>query len=114
MFDVYSKKIYPIKNTNIHYRMIDCYYRFVSQEIVDWISNMYKKSKADEKKILKKNLDIIDNYNIELLEKNSIDTFYRYSPKFGLEISICKRNSFHPKIFHIIKVTKISENSIYN
>ena len=28
-------------------------------------------------------------------------SIYGYSPKFGLEISICKRNSFHPKMKHI-------------
>ena len=116
MFDVYSKKIYAILNKNIHYRMIDCYYRFLNKEIVDWISNMFKKAKGDEKKILKKNLDIIDNYNIDLLEKTSIEAFYKYSPKFGLEISICKRNSFHPKLFHIkpyyskIELIKLGKN----
>ena len=43
MFDIYSMKVYPIKNINIHFRMIDCHYRFINQEIVDWINNMSKK-----------------------------------------------------------------------
>ena len=99
MFDIYTMKIYPIKNINIHFRMIDCHYRFINQEIVDWLTNMSKKN--TNKDILKKNLRILKNYNIETLYETSINTFFKYSPKFGLEISICKRNSFHSKMIHI-------------
>lgn len=99
MFDIYSMKIYPIKNTNIHFRMIDCHYRFINQEIVDWISNMIKKDKNNTE--LKNNLAILNNYHIETLYETSIKAFFKFSPKFGLEISICKRNSFHPKMIHI-------------
>jgi len=99
MFDIYSMKVYPIKNINIHFRMIDCHYRFINQEIVDWINNMSKKN--TNKDILKKNLRVLKNYNIETLYETSINTFFKFSPKFGLEISICKRNSFHSKMIHI-------------
>ena len=105
MFDIYSLNIYPIKNINIHYRMIDSYYRFVNNEIIDWLKNMKKKLSKEiinkNLKIINRNLEIMNNYNIDILEKKSIETFFKYSPKFGLEISICKRNSFHPKLFHI-------------
>ena len=85
--------------------MIDCYYRFVNNEIIDWLKNMKKKLSKEiinkNLKIINRNLEIMNNYNIDILEKKSIETFFKYSPKFGLEISICKRNSFHPKLFHI-------------
>jgi len=46
-------------------------------------------------------LKIIDNYDLETLEKTSYETLYRYSPDYGLSISICKRNSFHPYAYHL-------------
>ena len=101
MFDIYTMKIYPIENSNIHFRMIDCYYRFINKELVDWMNNIVKKKKANYL-FVKQNLEILKNYDISILYENSINTFFKYSPKFGLEISICKRNSFHPKMKHII------------
>ena len=38
MFDIYTKKIYPVLNKDIHYRMIDCHFRFINKEVVDWIA----------------------------------------------------------------------------
>lgn len=100
MFDIYNMKIYPVKNINVHFRMIDCHYRFINKELFDWMNNIVKKKKANYKTV-KENLEILKNYQIDLLYETSINTFFKYSPKFGLEISICKRNSFHPKMKHI-------------
>ncbi|ULY68441.1 hypothetical protein [Chlorella virus XW01] len=102
MFDIYTLGIYPIKNINIHTRLSDSHYRFINDEIYNWIKNMLD-NKLDEDKInrLKKNLKILDNYNLEILYETSINTFFKYSPKFGLDVSICKRNSFHPLLTHI-------------
>ena len=100
MFDIYNMKIYPIENINVHFRMIDCHYRFINKELFDWMNNIVKKKKANYKTV-KENLEILKNYQIDILYETSINTFFKYSPKFGLEISICKRNSFHPKMKHI-------------
>lgn len=97
MYDIYSQKIYPIKNINLHYRLIDSHYRFINSEIKKWIENkMSKEKNEDLKKILKNNLEIINNYNLDILEITSYKTYYKYSPNLGLSVSICKRNSFHP------------------
>jgi len=40
MYDIYSQEIYPIKKKNIHYRLIDADYRFINNEIYDWINNL--------------------------------------------------------------------------
>lgn len=102
MYDIYSKKIYFIKNENIHYRLIDCHYRFINIEVKNWIKNQLDKEKNDEvKSILKNNLKIIENYNLEILEETSYKTLYKFSPELGLSISICKRKSFHPYISHL-------------
>lgn len=100
MFDIYSKKIYPILNKNIHYRMIDCHYRFINKELIDWMKNIVQKKKENYK-IVENNLKILSNYDIDILYETSLKTFFKYSPKFGLMISICKRNSFHPRMIHI-------------
>jgi hypothetical protein len=102
MFDIYSLGIYPIKNVNIHTRLSDSHYRFINDEIYNWIKNMLDNNIDTEKKdLLKKNLKILDNYILDVLYETSINTFFKYSPKFGLDVSICKRNSFHPLFTHI-------------
>jgi hypothetical protein len=102
MFDIYSLGVYPIKNVNIHTRLSDSHYRFINDEIYNWIKNMLDNDiDKDKKDILKKNLKILDNYILDVLYETSINTFFKYSPKFGLDVSICKRNSFHPLFTHI-------------
>jgi hypothetical protein len=102
MFDIYSYGIYPIKNVNIHTRLSDSHYRFINDEIYNWIKNMLDNNiDKDKKEILMRNLKILDNYILDVLYETSINTFFKYSPKFGLDVSICKRNSFHPLFTHI-------------
>ena len=48
MYDIYSQKIYPINKKNIHYRLIDSDYRFINNEIKEWIQNLYKKHKDNK------------------------------------------------------------------
>jgi len=103
MYDIYSQKIYPIKKQNIHYRLIDSHYRFINNEINDWIKNLYDKYSKDKNlgPRFKYNIDVIDNYDIDILIETSYKTLYKYSPLLGLLVSICKRNSFHPFIQHL-------------
>lgn len=98
MYDIYSDKIYPINKINLHYRLIDCHYRFITNEIKEWIKNKYSKYKNPSHK---KILNILENYDLDILEKTSYETLYKYSPQLGLSISICKRNSFYPLTHHL-------------
>lgn len=102
MYDIYSDSIYPIANENLSYRLLKCHYRFITDEIKQWIQNKLDKTE-DVSKIqkYKDNLAIIDCYDLDTLEKTSYETLYRYSPDLGLSISICKRNSFHPFSTHL-------------
>jgi len=95
MYDIYSENIYPINKENIYYRLINCDYRFIDVHIYDWLLNKYKKYKKDE---IKKILEIIKNYNIDILTDTSYKTLYKYSSNLGLSISICKKVSFSPYI----------------
>jgi len=114
MYDIYTQTINPIKKENLYYRLIDCHYRFIDNEIKNWIHQTYDKYKIKLKKVinedmiqikniierLKKMIDIIDNYDIDTLIDTSYKVLYKYSG-IGLSISICKRNSFHPFILYL-------------
>jgi len=123
MYDIYSQTIYPISKLNIHYRLVEYHYRFINEEVNQWLINLYDKyNKIDDKesqkiaKKLKYNLDVISNYDIEILKETSYKTLYKYSPNLGLLVSICKRNSFHPFIQHLkpyytkLELIKLGQN----
>ena len=103
MYDIYSQKIYPINKENVHTRLIEHHYRFINDEVYQWIQNLYNKYSKDlilgpKFKYL---IDIMNNYNIPTLIETSYKTLYKYSPTLGLLVSICKRNSFNPYIYHL-------------
>ena len=105
MYDIYSNTIYPIDDKNVNYRLIYSHYRFITSELHDWIKLMAKKAIKNNNKDLKEkssyNLKIISNYDLETLHQTSINVYYKYNPELGLNISICKRESFHVFIKHL-------------
>ena len=98
MYDIYSEKIYPISKENLYYRLIECHSRFITEEIKQWITNKFKKTKDANQSY---NLEIIENYDIKTLLETSYKTLYKNSHKLGLSISICKRNSFNKYSRHL-------------
>jgi hypothetical protein len=118
MYDIYSQKIYPISKKNIHHKLIEAHYRFINEEINEWLNNLYNKNINDGilSKKYKDNLDIIKNYNLNILIETSYRTLYKYSPELGLSVSICKRNSFNPFIQHLkpyytkLELIKLGQN----
>jgi hypothetical protein len=118
MYDIYSQKIYPISKKNIHHKLIEAHYRFINLEIYEWLNNLYNKN--IDNKILstkyKNNIDIISNYNLNILIETSYRTLYKYSPELGLSVSICKRNSFNPFIQYLkpyytkLELIKLGQN----
>jgi hypothetical protein len=118
MYDIYSKEIYPINKKNIHSRLLEYHYRFINKEVYEWIKILFEKNKKNKNMADKyhKLLLIIDNYDIETLIETSYKTLYKYSPALGLLVSICKRNSFHPYIFHLkpyytkLELIKLGQN----
>ena len=118
MYDIYSQKIYPIAKKNIHHKLIEAHYRFINQEINEWLNNIYIKNINDEilSEKYKYNINIISNYNLNILIETSYKTLYKYSPELGLLVSICKRNSFNPYINHLkpyytkLELIKLGQN----
>jgi hypothetical protein len=101
MYDIFSDNIYPINSLKLYYRLVNCHYRFINDEVKQWIENKMNKSTDEFKSKYKTMLEIIKNYDLDILEKTAYETLYKYSPDFGLSISICKRNSFHPYSLHL-------------
>jgi hypothetical protein len=118
MYDIYSQKIYPINKQNVHYRLIESHYRFINDEIYQWIQNLYEKYSIDPTlgPKFKYSIDLMNNYDIPTLIETSYKTLYKYSPMLGLLVSICKRNSFHPYIYHLkpyytkLELIKLGQN----
>lgn len=118
MYDIYSHGIFPINSENLYYRLKQSHYRFVDEPLIQWIKNTIKKLEANKKrnkteesvyKRMKLNLKILDNYDIKILNKTSIDTLYNYSAEIGLQISMCKRYSFNPYFKHLTPYYTITE-----
>ena len=118
MYDIYSQKIYPIAKKNIHHKLIEAHYRFINEEINEWLNNLYIKNINDNILSIKYkyNIEIISNYNLEILIETSYKTLYKYSHELGLLVSICKRNSFNPYIKHLkpyytkLELIKLGQN----
>lgn len=118
MYDIYSQRIYPIAKKNIHHKLIEAHYRFINQEISEWLNNLYNKNINDLilSQKYKDNIEIITNYNLDILIETSYRTLYKYSPELGLSVSICKRNSFNPYIHHLkpyytkLELIKLGQN----
>ena len=119
MYDIYEQEITLINKKRIYYKLMNADFRFVSNEIVMWLKNLYKKNKLVNKDLankLKKNLKILENYDINILLDTSYKTFYQYSIELGLLISICKRKSFENYIYNIkpyytkLELIKLGQN----
>lgn len=103
MYDIYTNLIYLIKDDNLHHRLINNHYRFISDEVINWMKNQIKDNKDNTILInkFKRNIEIMENYNIEELLETSFKTLYKFSPDLGLKVSICKRKSFHKLANHL-------------
>ena len=113
MYDIRSEKIYPINKMDLYNRLTKSDYRFINDGIYDWLLTLYNKYKKDK---FKYNLEVISNYNLDILIETSYNTLYKYSTHLGLSISICKRNSFNPFIEHLhpyytkLELIKLGQN----
>jgi hypothetical protein len=104
MYDIYSRNIYPINKFDLFDKLIKCHYRFINSELFDLLTKYYQKEldkKSKNINQIKTILNIIDNYNLDILYETSYKTLYEYTTDLGLSVSICIRKSFHPFISHL-------------
>lgn len=105
MFDINTLKVYPIKNIDLHDKLTRNHMRFINNHIIEWMKHRLKDDKYNtiEKKILQNNLDILKNYDIDILKKTTITAFYKFSPKYGLDIDICLRKVYDKRFQDYMK-----------
>jgi len=115
MYDIYSNKLYLVKNTDLFKKLLTDNYRFVGTKVRDWFIISYDKATtAKIKSEYKTMLEILENYDLNELIDTTYKTLTRYSPE--LSISICKRNSFNRYSLHIdpyyskIELVKLAKN----
>lgn len=113
MYDIRSQRIYPIYKKNLYNSLNILDFRFINDEIYDWLHNKYNKYKTTHYKY---NVIVMDNYIINILYDTSLKALYKYSPSVGMNISICKRNSFNYYIEHLkpyyskLELIKLGQN----
>jgi len=118
MYDIRSERVYAINKKNLYNNLILLNYRFINEEIYHWQLNLFKKYKNINEKAIryKSNINIIENYNLETLIDTSYKTLYKYSTQLGLNISICKRNSYNKYLDHLnpyyskLELIKLGQN----
>lgn len=118
MYDIKTERIYAINKKNLYNYLIISNYRFINEEIYQWQINLFKKYKSIEDRAInyKTNIEIIKNYNIKVLTDTSHKALYKYSTQLGLNISICKRNSFNKYMDHLnpyyskLELIKLGQN----
>lgn len=101
LFDIYSKNFYLINSDNVYNRVINFHYRLPSEKIVIKLKNTLEeiddKSLDHYKEKLQKNINFIDNFDMNILEKNYYRLFYLSQPS-NFEITSCQKPSFIPFI----------------
>ena len=118
LYDIYSHLIYPIVFSEVEDYILNKHYRFITkpqkQIFKNCLDKLEKKTilQNDEKEFedkMKYNLEIIKNYNLEILEDTSVKAFYYGSTNLGQSLSICKRKSFHPLLNHLTPYYNLNE-----
>ena len=72
MYDIYSGKIILVKNTELFNKMKSNHFRFIDKRLFRWLQNKLKKDKNNID--LKNGINFLNNYDLNKLYKNSIET----------------------------------------
>jgi hypothetical protein len=100
MYDIRTHKIYPVYKMNLYTRIHTNFYRFINSNVKSWLDSLLSKYKnTDLEETFKYNIEVLDNYILDVLINTSYTALYKYSPQYGMSISICKRSSFDQRIF---------------
>ena len=125
MYDAVSKNIFLIKYNNVYDRLVNYNYRLISKKILNKLHYLLKTTKDINDEyydLLKKNINFIENYDLNVLKKNFTNIIYKTNPITN-DITQCEKKSFlfyqHDKNNKIInpyytKNELISLKKIYN
>ena len=118
LYDIYSHLVYPISFNQIEDYILNKHYRFITEPQKQIFENYLKKlesissKSSDEKEFedkMKYNLEVIKNYDLDILEETSVQAFYYGSRSLGQSISICRRKSFNPLLKHLTPYYSLNE-----
>jgi len=104
MFDIYTKNIYLINSSNVYSRVINHNYRVPNKKIINMLKKTFddhlkKKSKINNSYIekLNKNINFINNFDIDTLQLTYFKLFYLSHP-ITSDLTSCIKPSFIPFI----------------
>jgi hypothetical protein len=95
LYDIFSKNIYLIKPEDIYDKIINLFYRPLTEELYNYLKSIKTSDKSLQEKI-KKNISFMNNFNLKILEETYIKTFYYQSNKIGKNFTLCIKPSFLP------------------
>lgn len=97
LYDIFSKNIYLIKPNQIYDKIIKYYFRPLTNELLLYLKNI-KTHDTTYKEKINKNIQFMNNFDLQILEETYIKTFYYESNKIGKNMTLCIKPSFIPFI----------------
>ena len=116
LYDIYSNNIILIGKYNVYERIVNQYYRFPEQELLDELKKKREVIINDTKDIKMSDIDplierdiqkidqmlqFMSYFDLDILYDTYIKVFYKYSKFAGREITPCRKPSFLPQFYHI-------------
>ena len=95
LYDIFSKNIYLIKPEEIYDSVIHLYYRPLTKKLYEYLQSIKTDDKTYKEK-LEKNINFMENFDLNVLEETYIKTFYYQSNKIGKNFTLCIKPSFLP------------------
>jgi len=95
LYDIFSKNIYLIKPEEIYDSVIHLYYRPLTKKLYEYLQSI-KTDDESYKEKLEKNINFMENFDLNVLEETYIKTFYYQSNKIGKNFTLCIKPSFLP------------------
>lgn len=107
LYDIYSKDIYLIKKNRVFKRVYYDHYRFINKNQYDIFvkeyeflknsNNLNKNQKLQLEKI-KRNIDFLSNYDLDVMFESYLKSIYFGSNEVGKDLTYCKKPTFIPYI----------------
>ena len=97
LFDIYSQNIYLIPANQVYSYVNEKYYRLPTEKILTYLQTAYKKAENSKlKSRLEKNINFINNYDLDSLYDTYLKVIYENSNQIGKNITYCRRITYLP------------------
>jgi len=97
LFDISTKNIYLIPANQVYYYVTTKYYRLPNNKIYILLKNAHENTKiAKLKNILNKNINFLENYDLNILYNTYLRVIYENSNQIGKNITYCRKLTYLP------------------